>query len=461
MKQNILDFVSKLGKIDNYFLKENFFNENKISEEELLDLLLFSDLELKKIIVKKIICFLEKEIFSKEMRKEALLLLAKNSFTPEKEIRVSILLILQKYAKKDLNLSLTWYEYLLKAMDFECEETTLIIIDIFYLLSPISKKIFLSLKENKKITMEDHLFIIMCNQMTSHFSSIRQKASLFLSLLENTSKSLIKQALYKTKIDQKEKNPKKTVYHRIKDFNASQESQTNNTLGSFVHGIEDEFYLVRKNTLNSILLFAKKDDEIFSDSLDLIIDSLNDSEITIRQLAMVHLQELSKIFQITLGCDHLSEFLFALGDSSKGMRKGIRDILKRVKLYDKEKIKTILDALITCASQNKEELEDTLHCLKNIGENNKDLLILFHKEKLEKEDKYLKREGSIFDPKYLCKLVLHVCFYSSQNMKISREKNNHLRALNWKYPSLFLKTKSPFLDLTTSLGCILLKNMQG
>ncbi|KAJ1379849.1 Armadillo-type fold, partial [Sesbania bispinosa] len=196
--------------------------------------------------------------------------------------------------------------------------------------------------------------------------------------------------------------------------------------GALIHGLEDEFFEVRKSACQSLRTLTALSVEFARQALDLLMDVLNDDSVVVRLQALetmhhmaIHgclkLQE-KHLHMVTtvetncfrkmkndwwgLGCmEKLSlmearrydlsdigwilEFLGALVDNSREVRYAERKILKIMKLNDLALFKSSIDGLLKNLDRYPQDEADVFSAFSHLGRNHKKFVGLIIKGTFE------------------------------------------------------------------------------
>lgn len=143
--------------------------------------------------------------------------------------------------------------------------------------------------------------------------------------------------------------------------------------GAFIHGIEDEFMQVRMATLNSISKLAEQFPNYAKQSLDFLVDMLNDE---IEDIRLIAIQCLAKVCQkeIVLREDQIEVILPVLKDSSSNIRESLHLMVGKCKVSSKQSLKSCIDNLLENLKRYPEDRASIWKCFQMLGKNHSEFL---------------------------------------------------------------------------------------
>ncbi|KAK1320658.1 hypothetical protein QJS10_CPA03g01417 [Acorus calamus] len=151
--------------------------------------------------------------------------------------------------------------------------------------------------------------------------------------------------------------------------------------GIFIHGLEDEFYEVRRVACDSLGKHSIFSLQFADDALNLMMDMLNDDTMAVR------LQTLESMFRMA-SCDHLNVqgkhmhmFLGVLADISTQIRHAARKVLRLMKLPEPDVFfRFSIESLVTNLETYPEDEEDIFCTLFYISKNHGNFAVKYTKE---------------------------------------------------------------------------------
>ncbi|XP_027352291.1 protein SIEL isoform X3 [Abrus precatorius] len=156
-----------------------------------------------------------------------------------------------------------------------------------------------------------------------------------------------------------------------------------NVAGALVHGLEDEFFEVRKSACQSICTLTSLSVEFAREALDLLVDALNDDSVVVRLQALETMHHMAINGCLKLHEKHLCMFLLTLANNNWDVRYTERKLLKVVKLKDLELFKSSIDRLLENIESYPQDEDDVLSTFSHLGRNHKKFVGLIIKETFE------------------------------------------------------------------------------
>ncbi|GAU17151.1 hypothetical protein TSUD_177810 [Trifolium subterraneum] len=153
--------------------------------------------------------------------------------------------------------------------------------------------------------------------------------------------------------------------------------------GALVHGLEDEFFEVRKSACQSLHTLTILSVEFAREALDLLMDMLNDDSAVVRLQALETMHHMAINGCLKLQEKHLHMFLGALVDNCREVRCAERKILKIVKLNDLAMFKSSIDRLMENLDSYLQDEADVFSAFSHLGRNHKKFVGYIVKETFE------------------------------------------------------------------------------
>ncbi|XP_077250685.1 ARM repeat superfamily protein isoform X2 [Tasmannia lanceolata] len=220
----------------------------------------------------------------------------------------------------------------------------------------------------------DAVFVRLCSMARDMSMVIRVEAFLSLGKVRQVSEDILLQTLSK-KILGITKNRKSLHKCPPKEFI----SLISSASGAFVHGLEDEFYEVRRaacNSLGMLTIFSTK----FADgSLHLLMDILNDDTTVVRLKTLNTMFYMASYDLLRVQESHMHTFLNVLVDIDPLIRCAARKLLQVMKLPDVEMFKSSINGLLTNLETYPEDEVEIFCVLYHIGKNHVDFSAIFMK----------------------------------------------------------------------------------
>lgn len=165
------------------------------------------------------------------------------------------------------------------------------------------------------------------------------------------------------------------------------ERLVSNVAGVLVHGLEDEFYEVRKSACHSLRTLTIISAEFAGEALNLLMDVLNDDSMFVRLEALETMLHMATYGRLKVQGTHMHMFLGTLLDSNKFIRSATRKILKLVKLRNIELFRLSFDSLVENLEKHPQDEADIFSVLFHIGRNHGKFVVSTINEASEEIDR--------------------------------------------------------------------------
>ncbi|XP_031284736.1 protein SIEL-like [Pistacia vera] len=139
--------------------------------------------------------------------------------------------------------------------------------------------------------------------------------------------------------------------------------------GAFVHGLEDEFYEVRKSACSSLGLLSVLSEKFAGEALNFLVDMLNDDSVTVRLQALETMLLMANCEHLKVQEIHMHMFLGTLVDKNALVRSAARKILRSVKVPNVDFFKLFVDGLLENLKIYPQDEADIFSVLFYIGRN--------------------------------------------------------------------------------------------
>lgn len=209
----------------------------------------------------------------------------------------------------------------------------------------------------------DMIFLQLSSMARDMCTQVRMEAFAALGKMQRVSEGVLLQSL--------EKKVMKTDRMGVSIINGQKlppKLKIPCAAGIFSHGVEDEFYEVRRTACKSLGALAKFSTQYTEKALDLLMDMMNDDTEAVR------LQALEALFSMaTYGClsvqeKHMHMFLGLLVDANVLIRDAARKIFGLLNMPKLQIFKSAVDGLVTSLEKYPEE-EDIYGIMFSIGKN--------------------------------------------------------------------------------------------
>ncbi|KAI3966474.1 hypothetical protein MKW92_034964 [Papaver armeniacum] len=238
--------------------------------------------------------------------------------------------------------------------------------------------------ENGEQAWLDSVFVQLCSMVRDMSMEVRNEAFVSLGKMKMVSEDILLQTLSKKVLGNlKERKFPGKSNTKILDLPAS------NAAGAFVHGLEDEFYEVRSSACNSLGMLIAFSVRFANDTLDLLIDMLNDHSMVVR------LQTLETMYHMVT-CDRLK------------VQEAHMHVLRLLKLPYMKTFKSSISGLLSNLRLILRTEADIFSTLSYMGRNHGSFAVSFVTEVSQEIEP--SREGDLrFDnPRLAATLVLSI-----------------------------------------------------
>ncbi|XP_062094967.1 protein SIEL isoform X2 [Humulus lupulus] len=192
-----------------------------------------------------------------------------------------------------------------------------------------------------KLQCSDELFVKVCSMARDMSVEVRVEAFNGLRKIEVVSEDILLQTLSKRLLAiVKEKRSLGLCFGEQFEILAS------SVAGALMHGLEDEFFEVRKSACHSLSTLIILSANFAREALNLLIDVLNDGSVIVRLQALETMHCMASCDRLKLQEKHVHTFLGPLVDKTLSVRCATRKILKLVKLSVLKLFTLTVDALL-------------------------------------------------------------------------------------------------------------------
>ncbi|XP_010248865.1 PREDICTED: protein SIEL isoform X2 [Nelumbo nucifera] len=232
--------------------------------------------------------------------------------------------------------------------------------------------------EANKRDWYDVIFVQLCSMVRDMSVEVRIEAFVALGKLELVSEELLLQSLSKKTL---------AVIKEKKIFFQCHEKELelskSSAAGAFVHGLEDEFYEVRRSACNSLGMLSIFSLQFASDALDLLVDLLNDDSTVVRLQALETMYHMAKCGCLRVQETHMHMLLGTLVDTSSLIRSAARKIFRIMKLSVRAMFASIISGLLSNLRTYPQDEADIFPLLFDIGRNHGNFVVSFIKEVIQ------------------------------------------------------------------------------
>ncbi|EEF35710.1 conserved hypothetical protein [Ricinus communis] len=227
-------------------------------------------------------------------------------------------------------------------------------------------------QEEDKTDWFDTVFLQLCSMVRDMSMGVRVGAFSALGKIQIVSEDILLQTLSK-KVLPIIKEKKSQIAERFQSLAAS-------AAGAFMHGLEDEFYEVRKSACYSLRKLVILSAEFAGRALNLLIDLLNDSSLVVRLEALGTLHHMAASDCLNVQEMHMHMFLGTLIDNNDIIRTAARKVYKYVKLPSMELFRLSIDGLLGNLDIYPQDEADVFSVLFYMGRSHKDFTTSIIKE---------------------------------------------------------------------------------
>jgi integrator complex subunit 4 len=168
--------------------------------------------------------------------------------------------------------------------------------------------------------------------------------------------------------------------------------------GALIYGLEDEYLVVRKNTIRSLYSLARP--EVLPQTFELLVDMLNDDDESLRELCTEYLRLLSERYELHVEMEMLLQICSSLEERSHRVRENVLVLLSNLNYRSSD----VFDILIGHMNRNIEP-KRIFACVRLIVGKNGEVFY----QSLDKFHRYTEIaqiEPSLSDPLHVARLVV-------------------------------------------------------
>ncbi|PON42479.1 Coatomer beta subunit [Parasponia andersonii] len=215
-----------------------------------------------------------------------------------------------------------------------------------------------------RIQFSDEVFVKLCSMARDMSVEVRVEAFSALRKIEVVSEDILLQTLSKRVLGiVKEKKSLGQCCGEQFEILAS------SVAGALLHGLEDEFFEVRKTACHSLSTLIVLSTDFALEALNLLMDILNDDTVIVRLQALETVHCMATCDCLKLQEKHMHLFLGPLVDKDFSIRCATRKILKLVKLSGFKLFNLTVDALLDNVARYPEDEFDSFSALFHFGRN--------------------------------------------------------------------------------------------
>ncbi|KAL0310029.1 UNVERIFIED_CONTAM: protein SIEL [Sesamum radiatum] len=187
----------------------------------------------------------------------------------------------------------------------------------------------------------DALFVQLCLMVRDTDAEIRVAAFNALGKIQTVSEDILRQTLSKKALAAT-KGKKYPGQYTAKLFNIPATAAA----FTFVHGLEDEFYQVRRSACHALQMLTVLSTEFSGGAVHILMDMLNDDSVVVRFQALETLHHMAMHDHLKVEESHLHMFFGALLDNNALIRSAVRKVLQFTKLQKLAMFRSCINGLI-------------------------------------------------------------------------------------------------------------------
>lgn len=196
-------------------------------------------------------------------------------------------------------------------------------------------------------------------------------------------------------------------------------SQTSNVAGAFVHGMEDEFYEVRKSACSSLSALSILSSNFACKALNLLVDMLNDDSLPVRLQALQAVHHMAQ-HDHQVQEENLNLLFGALFDTSTSIRSEARRTIQLLKLHSLKMFKFCVNGLVENLEKYPQDEADIFFVLFVIGRNHGSYAVSIVEETSRDIDDFFEGKLGSNGAKTALILVLAISASLSREINICR-----------------------------------------
>lgn len=137
--------------------------------------------------------------------------------------------------------------------------------------------------------------------------------------------------------------------------------------GALVHGLEDEFYEVRRSACSSLQTLTIFSGKFADQALNLLMDLLNDDSVAVRLQALETMHHMATNDRLKVEKAHVHRFFSTLVYNDTMTRIAARKIIRLMKLHDLKMFTSFINQLIDNLERYPQDEADIFSVLFNVG----------------------------------------------------------------------------------------------
>ncbi|KAI3974293.1 hypothetical protein MKX01_030962 [Papaver californicum] len=247
----------------------------------------------------------------------------------------------------------------------------------------------------------DSVFVQLCSMVRDMSMEVRNEVFVSLREIKMFSEDILLQTFSKKVLGylKERKFPRKSNT-KIYDLHAS------NATGAFVHGLEDEFYEVRRSSCNSLGMLISFYFRFENDALNLLMDMLNDHSMVVRLQILEIMYHMETSGRLKVQEAYMHMFLGTLEDTSTLIRRADKKFLGLLKLPFMKIFKSSINGILTNLETYPEDEADIFSILFYLDSNHESFAVSFVTEVSQEIEPSSEGELRFDNPRVAAILVL-------------------------------------------------------
>lgn len=273
----------------------------------------------------------------------------------------------------------------------------------------------LNITSIRNLPLKDDAFLRLCDMVNDNNTKVRIQAIKTLGLFKNVDTDILLQTLDKQKLSSLKVEPKRIESKAILDpgdFEIESEKEFVNVFdagayGAFIHGLEDEFRLVRLASIDSICELSFTSRSFMLKSINFLMDMFIDEDDSVRLLSV---NAICKIVanksdgMLKIDNEQVNDSISIIQDSSIPSRLsaykmiGFIYLIHRMFTMSLEGLDLMREALFKNIKRYPADLVPIYECFASLGRNHAKFIQAQVPKMLNLDSKYLPIHMSILDP---------------------------------------------------------------
>ena len=358
---------------------------------------------------------------------DILTLLCQYTHSQDPRVRHSAFQSLLKAEENGFKLDPSMYVDFCRALNDDYEKVRSVSLNLIFILASSNPEEMVKVSSSKKeaaVRLVDDSFGKVCNAMSDLSIQVREMAVRLMGRMVGVSQKFLEQTLDKKLMSNM--RVKKSAHEREakmvrsgewssgkiwaddnprEEVNADEVNlMTIGACGAFVLGLEDEFMVVRTESIESLTRLSIRNPELAVLALDFLVDMFNDEIEAVRLKAIESLTRIAH--HVTLHVHQLETIMSALDDFSMTVREKLHQMLQSLTIATKDGLMNVINKLLENLKRYPQDKRSILMTFRKLGHRHADLTLPLVTQLLEIHPFFDTAEPDIEQPSYLCILVL-------------------------------------------------------